>query len=182
MNAVTDRAATHPDAYGVLTEPATLTIQRVLPGTVERVWDYLTRSDLRRQWLAAGEMNLQTGGAFEFVWRNDELNGASGRRPDGMPEEHRMQGTVTACEPPHRLGISWGSTGGVDFTLEQQGDTVLLTLVHHRLPDRSTLLNVSAGWHMHLDVLAATVSGKTPEPFWDGWQRLKREYDQRLPA
>ena len=44
----------NPDAYGVLTEPATLKIQRLLPGPIERVWAYLTESDLRRQWLAAG--------------------------------------------------------------------------------------------------------------------------------
>lgn len=181
MNAVAN-AVMSPDAYGVLTEPATLTIKRVLPGSVERVWDYLTRSDLRRQWLAAGDMDLRVGGTFEFVWRNEELNGPPSQRPEGFPEEHRMQGEVTACEPPHRLSISWGSTGGVDFTLEQQGDKVLLTLVHHRLPDRSIMLNVSAGWHMHLDVLVATVAGETPEPFWDGWQRLKQEYAQRLPA
>ena len=41
------------DAYGVLTEPATLKIQRLLPGPIERVWAYLTESELRRQWLAA---------------------------------------------------------------------------------------------------------------------------------
>ena len=85
-------AVANPDAYGVVTEPATLTIQRVLPGSVERAWDYLTRSDLRRQWLAAGDMELRAGGAFEFVWRNDELNGPAGQRPDGFPDEHRMLG------------------------------------------------------------------------------------------
>ena len=40
------------DAYGVLTEPTTLTIQRLLPGPVERIWSYLTDSELRRKWLA----------------------------------------------------------------------------------------------------------------------------------
>lgn len=44
------------DLYGVLTEPATLKIQRLLPGPVERIWAYLTESELRRQWLAAGPM------------------------------------------------------------------------------------------------------------------------------
>lgn len=175
-------AVMQPDAYGVVTEPTTLTIQRVLPGSVERVWDYLTKSDLRRQWLAAGDMDLRVGGAYEFVWRNDELNDPPSQRPEGFDEEHRMQGEVTACDPPHRLSISWGSTGGVDFSLRQQGDKVLLTLVHHRLPDRTTMLNVSAGWHMHLDVLVARASGDTPPPFWDGWQRLKQEYAERLPA
>ena len=27
-----------------------------------------------------------------------------------------------------------------------------LTLTHRRLPDRSSLLGVSAGWHAHLEV------------------------------
>ena len=31
-------------AYGVLTEPATLKIQRLLPGPIERVWAYLTEA------------------------------------------------------------------------------------------------------------------------------------------
>ena len=66
--------------------------------------------------------------------------------------------------------------------LRRKGDEVLLTLIHRRLPDRKTLLMVSAGWHMHLDVLAARASGKEPADFWDGWSRLQKEYDQRLPA
>ena len=45
-----------------------------------------------------------------------------------------------------------------------------------------TLLNVSAGWHMHLDVLVARVSGAEPQPFWDRWNRLRKEYDRRLPG
>jgi hypothetical protein len=24
--------------------------------------------------------------------------------------------------------------------------------------------------------------GNEPAPFWDGWSRLQKEYDQRLPA
>ena len=49
-------------------------------------------------------------------------------------------------------------------------------------PARSTLLKVSAGWHMHLDVLVARATGKEPAPFWEGWSRLHKEYGQRLPA
>ena len=177
---MTDLAAL--DAYGVLTEPATLTIRRLLPGPVERVWAYLTRSDLRRQWLAAGEMEMTVGAPVELVWRNDELSDPPGLRPPGFPEEHRLQSRITELDPPRRLAITWGNTGGVSFELEPEGDGVLLTVIHRRLPDRPTLLNVSAGWHMHLDILAARVTGQEPEPFWDGIGRLKAEYDRRLPA
>ncbi len=173
---------TAPDAFGVLTETDTLTIQRLLPGPVERVWDYLTQSELRRQWLAAGEMALAVGAPFEFVWRNDELTDPPGQRPPGFAEEHRMQSRITELDPPRKLAIAWGNTGGVSFELAQKGNEVLLTLIHRRLPDRATMLNVSAGWHMHLDILVARATGHPPQPFWDGWGSLKTEYDRRISA
>lgn len=170
------------DAYGVLTEPATLTIQRLLPGPIERVWAYLTESELRRQWLAAGEMEMRIGAPVELVWRNDELTDPPGQRPSGFPEEHRMQSRITEFNPPRKLAITWGTTGGVSFELEPKGTTVLLTVIHRRLPDRATTLMIGAGWHMHLDILDAIMAGKVPEPFWDGWSRLQKEYDRRIRA
>ena len=168
------------DPYGVLIEPATLQIQRLLPGPIERVWAYLTQSELRRQWLAAGDMEARADSPFELVWRNGELSDPPGQRPEGFGEEHRMQGQITAFDPPRKLAISWGSTGGVSFELAPQGQEVLLTVTHHRVLDPTTLLNVSAGWHAHLDVLAARLDGKTVSSFWDGWKRLKADYEQRL--
>lgn len=170
------------DAYGVVTEPATLTIERLLPGPVERIWSYITDSELRRQWLAAGAMQMQAGSPFEFVWRNDELTDPAGERPAGFPTEHRMEGQITEVDPPHRLTITWGSTGGVTFELTPQGNDVRLTIIHRRLGDRSMMLNIAGGWHMHLDILVARVTGTKPQPFWDGWARLKQDYDLRLPA
>jgi uncharacterized protein YndB with AHSA1/START domain len=170
------------DAYGILTEPATLTIQRLLPGPVERVWSYLTDGELRRKWLASGAMDAKAGTGFELVWRNDELTDPPGKKPEGFGEEHRLACEVTECDPPRRLSFTWGSTGGVSFDLEQRGSKVLLTLTHRRLPDRNMLLMVSAGWHAHLDILAARLEGRSPQPFWDDWSRLKGEYDKRLPA
>lgn len=171
-----------PNAFGVLTEPATLTIQRRLPGPVERVWAYLTDSDLRRRWLAAGTMEMKAGAPFEFVWRNNELTDPPGARPAGFADEHRMQSRIIEIDPPRKLVIAWQGSGDVSFELEPKGKDVLLTLIHRRLPDRTTMLKVSAGWHAHLDVLVARATGETPEPFWDSWSRLKDEYDRRLPA
>lgn len=170
------------DVYGTLTEPATLTIRRLLPGPAERIWSYLTDSDLRRKWLAAGVMDMKAGAPFEFVWRNGELDDPPSQRPEGFPEEHRMAGRILEVDPPRRLVITWGTEGGsVAFDLQPQGGEVLLTITHHRLADRNTMLNVSAGWHMHLEVLVARVTGGSREPFWSGWQRLKGEYAERLP-
>ena len=170
------------DAYGVLIEPATLKIQRLLPGPIERIWAYLTESELRRKWLAAGEMEVKVGAQFELVWRNDELTDPPGQRPPGFSTERRMQSRITELDPPHKLAITWEGSGDVSFELEPKGDEVMLTLIHRRLPDRATLHGVGAGWHAHLDVLVARASGKEPTPFWDGLSRLRKEYDRRIPA
>lgn len=170
------------NTYGVLTEPATLQIQRVLPGPIERVWAYLTDSELRRQWFAAGHMEMKVGAPVELVWRNHELASKPSHRPEGFPEEARMQSSITELDPPHKLGFTWNGDGEVTFELKPEGNKVLLTVIHRRLSNRNATLMVGAGWHMHLDILAARVAGEEPEPFWDGWSRLRAEYEQRLPA
>ena len=169
------------DAYGELIEPATLKIQRLLPGPIERIWSYLTESELRRQWLASGQMT-GAGQPVELVWRNDELTDPPGQRPAGFSAEHRMTSQVLAFDPPRKLAISWGEKGEVSFDLEPQGEAVLLTVIHRRLPDRSVTLNVSAGWHTHLDLLVMRLTGQAPGPFWDGLSRLRGEYEARLYA
>ncbi len=84
------------DAYGVLTEPATLTIQRLLPGPIERVWAYLTESDLRRQWLAAG--------ADGDEGRRAVRARLAQRRADrsARPAAGRLSRRASDAEPDHR--------------------------------------------------------------------------------
>lgn len=169
------------DAYGVLTEPDTLKIERLLPGPAERIWSYLTDSDMRRKWLAAGVMDAQVGSPFELHWRNDELTDPPGAKPDGFNDEHSMQSRIVEFDAPRKLAFTWGKSGEVSFDLKPMGKDVLLTLIHRRTPDRSFRLMVSAGWHAHLDILVARLTEKQPRPFWDEWNQLHAEYDRRLP-
>lgn len=166
--------------YAVRTSDDTVRIQRLLPGPIERIWSYLTDGKLRRQWLAAGDMPSGEGKPFELVWHNDELTDPPGSRPDGFGAEHRMQSTILEMEPPRRLAFSWQGGSEVTFELEPRGASVLLTLTHRRLKDRTVMGMVGPGWHAHLDVLAARLHGHEPEPFWDGWGRLRKEYERRL--
>lgn len=170
------------DAHGTLTEPATLQFQRLLPGPIERIWAYVTESDLRRRWLAAGEMTLEVGAPFELVWRNDELTDPPGAHPEGFGKEHRMQSRITELDPPRRIAFTWNGSGDVSIELAPRGDKVLLTLTHSGVPDHATLLGVSAGWHSHLDLLDARARGTNPEPFWESWSRLRQDYERRMPA
>ena len=88
--------------YGVVTETRTIRMERLLPGPIERVWDYLTDSTKRGKWFAAGRMDLRVGGHLEFFFHHADLSAE--KTP---PEKHKdkakgvsVNGTVTACEPP----------------------------------------------------------------------------------
>jgi uncharacterized protein YndB with AHSA1/START domain len=169
-------------AYGELIEPTSLKIERRLPGPIERVWAYITDGELRRKWLAAGQMETRVGATVEMVWRNDELTDPPGHRPAGYAVEHRMPCKILEIDPPRHIVFTFGTNGDVTIDLEPKGSEVLLTLIHRRLPDRATLLRVAAGWHSHLDVLVARTSNKEPAAFWDGMVRLLEDYDKRIPA
>jgi uncharacterized protein YndB with AHSA1/START domain len=168
--------------YGKIIAPRVLEIQRLFPGPVERVWDYLTKSDLRRQWLASGEMEMKAGSECELVWHHDKTTNPPGKRPEGVNEESHLQSRVTICEPPHKLGFIFWSDSEVIIELKPAGKRVLLTLTHRALPSRSMMVGVSAGWHAHLDVLAKRLAGEKAENFWDHHRVYKDAYEQRIPA
>jgi hypothetical protein len=44
------------------------------------------------------------------------------------------------------------------------------------------MLEVSGGWHVHLDILEAKINGQMPPPFWKTHARLEREYAERFAA
>ena len=167
--------------YATVTAPGTVRIQRLLPGPVERIWAYLTEGELRRQWLAAGDMEMQVGTPFQLTWRNDELSDPPGTRPEGFSDSHTMDSRITELDPPRRLAFTWRG-GEVAFDLEPRGEQVLLTVLHSGISDRANMLMIGAGWHMHLDTLVARANGDAPEPFWDGWVRLRAAYERRIPA
>lgn len=170
------------DLYGKLVTPDTLHIERLLPGPIERVWSYLTESDKRRKWLASGDMPLARGAEFTMTWRNDDLTTPSGTRPEGFGAEHSMTSRIIEATPPRRLAFTFGSASEVEIALEPVGDKVRLTLTHRRIADRAMVLMVGPGWHAHLDLLQATLEGTKTDPFWDMWQKLRGEYEARIPS
>lgn len=173
--------------YLVAPTTDSLRAERLLPGPLERVWSYLTDSQLRSQWLAGGEMQLQVGGDVEHNFHNSELT----KNDDEPPEKYRdggcpvnMHGRITVCEPMHLLGYTWGEGSAdpseVRFELTARGKQVLLVVTHSRLARRDARLSVAAGWHTHLDILAARLEAREPEGFWRRHTQLEAEYDQRI--
>src|SRR5262249_22664742 len=57
----TPRRRTMSD-YGESPERGTVRMQRILPGPIERVWEYLVDSEKRSLWFAGGAMDLRAGG------------------------------------------------------------------------------------------------------------------------
>lgn len=167
------------DLYGALIEPTTLTIQRWLPGPVERIWNYLVDGEMRRLWLASGALPELVGQHFDLTWRNDALSRDDDPRPEGFGVEQTMQSQLLAIVPMQHLAITWGA-GKVVFELAPKGDRVLLTLTHTGLGDAAARVMIGAGWHMHLNILGALTEGREPASFWSGWHELKAVYRTRL--
>src|SRR3546814_6890859 len=87
--------------YGVITEAGAIRFERLLPGPIERVWEYLVDPDKRRTWLADGPMDARAGGQFEYIWRNSELSDEVDPAPEKYAAyaEHRMKGHVIEADP-----------------------------------------------------------------------------------
>ena len=174
--------------HGVVSEPGTIRFERLLPGPIERVWAYLTESDKRRQWFAAGEMELRPGGAMNLVFRNSELAGEGEETPERFRQYEGIEsnGRIIACDPPRLLVHSWEEAGDreseVSFELSPRGEETLLVLTHRRLPDRATMVDVAGGWHTHLGVLEDVLAGRTPRSFWTTQAEAEKEYEARIPA
>ena len=165
--------------YGTLTEPTTFTIQRWLPGPVERIWRYLVDSDMRKQWLAAGAIPDAAGKRFELVWKNDTLSLPDDPRPEGFGAEQKMETELVSIVPMEELTIAWGA-GTVTFELAPKGDRVLLSITHTGLKDAASQAMIGAGWHAHLDILVALTEGREPSSFWSDWRSLNAAYKTRL--
>lgn len=175
--------------YGVVTSRDTVRLERVLPGPIERVWDYLTKSELRGTWLATGEMDLRPGGKVVHIFRNNSLTPHDDPPPAkyaSTEDYYRMEGRVTACDPPRVLAYTWpeadNAQSEVRFDLTPRGDSVLLVVTHTRLASRETMVGVGAGWHTHLNMLADRLAGHTPDGFWRTYVRLEADYEKLIPA
>lgn len=173
----------HPNGFAEVTAKDSIRVERLLPGPIDRLWQYITDPAKRARWLAGGDMDLTPGGTVELVFRNSEI--VAGDRPPArfaeLAKEMRMTGRILACDPPHLLSFTWGQSSNVTFTLTEKGSEVLLVVEHRALPSRGDMVMVSGGWHAHLAVLADRLADREPEGFWANFTELEAQYDKRIP-
>ena len=182
------------DEYGKLIDPSTVQFVRILPGPIERIWNFLWDGDKRGQWFAKGAMPTKPGESFEMHFKHSTLSPNQAPPPEKFIEMdktgHTSSNILLAYEPPRRLVFTFGpearGASEVEFRLDPEGDPkdnkVRFTLTHSKIPDRQYAVNVSGGWHSHLAILQDRAEGKVPPAFWDVWRRHDGVYDKRYPA
>ncbi len=173
--------------YGELIARDSVRFERILPGPIERVWDFLVEPEKRALWLCGGETAPSVGGRVEMLFDNEKLSGNEDIEP---PEKYKkyagpisFYGTVIAYEPPRLLTHSWefeGESSEVTYELTEQDGKVKLVLTHRRLNSRDEIVSVCGGWHTHLDILVDLLEEKTPRPFWKHQTAIEAEYESRV--
>lgn len=173
--------------YGERLDKSTVRFERLLPGPIERVWNYLVDGEKRAQWLCGGAAETKVGGHIALRFNNASLSGPDDIEPPAkygdVAGPVTFSGTVTRYEPPTAFAHTWefhDEASEVCYELEERGDKVRLVLTHRKLHTDATLLSVSGGWHNHLDILVAILEGRQPNPFWKTHTELEKEYSKRL--
>ena len=166
-----------------LVEPGTVRLERLLPGPLERVWAYITESDKRAKWLAAGEFELRLGGKARLEFDNSSLS-CEKTAPEKYKDRGmgKFDGVITRLEPMRALAHTWTWNGGdteVTYELTPRGKDVLLTIVHRRLSNDLTP-SVMGGWDVHTGILEDVLNGVEPRPFWSTHGKLERAYAASL--
>src|SRR3954469_10501653 len=154
--------------YGRFNGPAEIRLVRILPGPIERIWEYLTDPEKRARWFAGGPMEPKKGGKVELFFFHKNLS------PNETPPEQykavqesgmKMPGIVLRWEPPRVLSYTFDDNSDVTFELTPQGKDVVLVLTHRaRGDDIQYLTGYASGWHTHFSHLIAVLEGTPPPP------------------
>lgn len=164
-------------------ESGAVRFERLLPGPIDRVWRYLAEPEKRARWFCGGETEAAVGGRIDLFFRHSLITDEPPpERYRAMNETgHLSPATITAWEPPHRLGFLWSGMGDseVTFELSEVGERVRLVLTHRRLPTKSDMANVSSGWHLHLDLLEDELESRPHRGFWSRQAPLLADYEAR---
>jgi uncharacterized protein YndB with AHSA1/START domain len=154
-------------------ETVEIVFRRQYGRPIEKIWAALTVPERIADWFAEVELlELRLGGAIHLRF----------------PEvDFRIQGRITAYDPPRVLTWTWprddGSQSTVTFELEPVEGGCRLTLTEAGLKTSEGAGN-AAGWHAHLQALEDAADGvRTPwAKLIEREQAVNAVYKERSPA
>ena len=175
-------------AYGEFPTPGEVRLVRLLPGPIERVWDFLTDSEKRARWICGGVVEPKAGGKVVFAMHHKNL--APGETPPAKYAHVQdpgvtFEGRVLRYEPPHVLSYTFGGHDSiVTFELTPQGKQVQLVLTHRTIgaEERAELCSYASGWHTHLAMLLTVLEGAPLPGFWALHAQHEAAYQKLRPA
>ncbi|GAB3598284.1 hypothetical protein GCM10027446_28140 [Angustibacter peucedani] len=138
--------------------------ERDYPTAVPDLWSAVTEPERLARWLDPVSGDLRVGGRVTVHFDNGEA-----------------QFEVVTCEPPQALEVRWqhgerASCVRVEITALDDGRSRLV--LDHTALDPASAPGYAAGWHWHLDALAAVLRDE-PAPPWDGaFDRLHAGYSE----
>lgn len=160
---------------GVFTDNSTVRFERILPGPITRVWDYLTKPEFLETWLASASGDWRKGGDITLSFTFSAHEDCS---------DSICKGTVQDHDPPRLLSYSWRDVDAqgeerpaslVRFELSEQGDNVRLVLTHRKLA-KAEMAGFGAGWDSHLQYLAARIADEPVRPFAEIFDKALKHY------
>ena len=124
--------------------------ERLIRKPIEKVFAALTVPERLAAWLGAVEIEPRAGGRFVLVFADPP---------------YRMEGEVSAYEPPALFEFTWPEKPGAEpslvrFALTAEGPATRLVLTQTFIA-KGDLPNVAAGWHEHLERLEQAADGVT---------------------
>jgi len=162
---------------GTIIDGHSLRFERMLPGPRMRVWDFLTKRELLRLWLADGAIAERVGSKVELRFNVEES-------PERKKAGAVIRGTVFRCEMGTALSYSWTDQNCdsiVTFELESIDERVLLVVTQNDLPEKLAP-KCGAGWHAHLETLEARLKGEEPPAFHKTFHALVPIYEAQMPG
>ena len=127
--------------------------ERRLAHPIERVWAALTDPAELLGWWGEAEIELVEGGHFTLRWLNADERG----------ERYAMRATITRLDPPRLIETVGDAHGTLRWELRPDGDGTLLTFSSTVALPAEYRAKSLAGWHYHLDALAAALAGRSVE-------------------
>lgn len=145
-------------------DSGTVRLTRQLAADRSAVWRALTDAGPLSAWLGRLVGRIDGPGARVHLWHEESV---------------RSGHVVRRWEPEEVLGLTWHfpdePESRVTFLLSGGPGTTTLTLDHEGVPEAAAY---AAGWHRHLDYLAAHLAGRDRsfDDFWAGYDDLLARY------